>query len=871
MLLVAIEERHRYMSYFRIVAEPRRGVNSSSGLMVASGAAGLVQPVLFLCIHVVYPLVRQRQWAAQDDCKRRDSDAEQQRQEAQRGSGALHAKSSRHHRSFFDRMGTSALPANNSHLGPPQSGLHVSAEEAPQDTEAARVAAADVSATDTAALHPSPPTQGLRHLRPGSLLLLKPSSDPPLSAAQPPGTHSFSSPPQKAVVSRGSCATAVHVVTTAFSAPSMMDAEIDMQHAATPLSFSPPVDADAVEVASTASVAATVPLGLRPTGSCPAASVPKAPFCAVADGAVISREGHNDAVGAAEMTAVVLSYAGVSGGTPAVSDPASPPASEVTRAVAQPLGNASTSELGGNASGIPCRQMLKSVAQRALSRQGDVDGSTPAAATAAVQNAAVSRPDASLAKSVANPLRNPLTPPPLDSVYSSGADSTTYARQDCTGALTVTPSESCNMVAPTAALTVGKSCASATKDTHAAVRSSEEVPPSTASAKEVRRCGHRHRCSSSETPPCDAASVLSRALPWFTPRPVTAEALPPQSHVARWSSAPHLKVSARPLPPALLHMYFKSETTFHSLLTLYYTFAAFGILLMYFFGMLWVVRKELKELNTLVSMADGWNNVFIYQNITESIDAALCKVELDGKCSGGANLCNATLYASADAAHSVSCPFCSASQQKVISTFTEVCPTVYDPNIWYSRAFLIFLALAVSTSLVSLCVAVFSCGTGVLASVGFAAASEREKEAREAQAVLDARGLFSLAENATVPLSSHAPARASPPLSNLATEEEALSLTSLLVVAPSRERLMHTFEGLHAPSAALLPPAWAVMAEMSDSGDSPLMPPGSMMWTSCSPGTSEARKAPVRPAPDGADDTRCPTSTYTKNAAASVI
>ncbi|KAG5493633.1 hypothetical protein JIQ42_02006 [Leishmania sp. Namibia] len=835
MLLVAVAERRRYMGYFKIVTGPHRGANSSIGFMVASGAVGLVQPLLFFCIHLAYPLALQRQWAVPDDCEGHDTEAGK-KQQAQQRPCALRAKSSAQRSTLFDLMDTSALTANDAHRRPPLSRIDIAAEEAPHETEAAAV----VSPAATAALRPSPPAQGLTHPRQRSLLLLKAPSGPPLSITQSPSTQCtdfFSSTPQGTpMVSRGSCTAAADILTSAFSTPSSTEAGVDMSNTTTPLSRSPNVDAERLEMASKGPVAAAVPSGHRLIGSCPAVNVPKDCFSTMNDGAVFTRDEHEDATAATTVTAATAGYADVSEGFPPVSDWAPPPPSEVSGVMTEPPGDVGTSDFGGKASGPPRRRMSKTVTPGASATQAGVDGSTPAAAPADARDDTESRPDSAFPQSATGLCRPPpptlfsssglpLTPL-LHSVNPRGAGDTTSAQQDCAGILTVTPSKRSAMATLTVAVTAAGPGPSSARDTRVAVQSSEEMQPPEVSAKGAREGGPRHRSSSGDMSQGGLASALSQALPWCAPSCATAEALPTRSHPARRPSDSSLRASARPLPPALIHMYFKSETTFRSLLTAYFTFTAIGILFMYFFGMLWLVRNELNGLNSLVSMADGWEKVFVYQKVAPAIDTSLCKAELEGKCSGGTHLCNAKMYDSAEAAHNVSCPFCTPSQQQLISTFTVLCSAAYDPKVCYST-FLALLALSVSTSLVSLCVAVFSCGTGVLASVGYATLSEREKEAREAQVLLDAGGLFP-PEHAPLSHSSNSPASASPPLSHVAAGETS-SLTSQLVVAPSRERLMHTFEGLHAPSAALLPPLWAVMAEMSDSGDSSLVPPVSLV------------------------------------------
>ncbi|TPP53662.1 putative integral membrane protein [Leishmania donovani] len=756
-------KRSRYLGYFRIVTEPDRDVNISSGLMVASGAVALVQPLLFFGIHVAYPLVRQRQWAVQYDRMLRSAGAGQQEQQAQQRTYALHAESPGHQR-----------------LGPPQ---------------------------------------------PGYPLPLEASSGPPL----PQGARFFYTPPQNArVAPRDSCVTVAHRATSRlFSFQSISETEADANNAMTSLSLSPSVKKEAQELGSKTPAAAAVPSARRLTSGHPPFYVCTTPSSVKAGEAVASRDRYDDATAVVATAASNTGDAGVGEAIPAVSNSTPPPHSYVTRAMVRSPGSIAIYGSDGTASRRPRRRSPDTEAQRTLDAIDDVDSSTLAAVTEAAQNDAAFRPNASQAQSATNPFNAlstafasssvPSLTPPLLLMRPSVARDTTSTQQACTDASSVASSRRSAVAAPTLTSTAAVPRAASAREREVGVLSSEEVQPPKASSKEASQHGQRHLSCSGDFSQRSAASAFLRSLAWLIPTRFTAEASPSQSHPARRPSTSLLSASVRPLPPALLHMYFKSETMFRSLLSAYYIFAGAGILFMYFFGMLWLVRRELQGLDSLVSMAEGWSNVFIYQNVTSAVDAALCSVELDRRCSGGMSLCNATAYASAEAAHNLSCPFCEASQQRLISTFTQLCSIAYDPSVRFTRAFLILLTLSVIASLVSLCVAVFSCGTGVLASVGYASLSKRE----EAQAMLETGGFFST-ENAQGVHASYPPTRASSPLFHAAAADEISSPTTPMAVAPSRERLMHTFEGLHAPSAALLPPSSVVMAEMSSSGAIPL-------------------------------------------------
>ncbi|CBZ30008.1 hypothetical protein, unknown function [Leishmania mexicana MHOM/GT/2001/U1103] len=837
MLVVAVLKRFRYLGYFRIVTEPDRDVNISSGLMVASGAVALVQPLLFFCIHVVYPLVRQRQWAVQYDRMRRSAGTGQQEQQAQQPIHALHAEFLCHQSAPTHFVRTSALTVHDSHLHPPLSRIHIEAEGAPQGkagaaTEASTATATTSTATTStaaaAAFDTSPSKPGLKPPQPGSPLSLEASSGPP-QQLESQGARFFPTPPQNArVAPGGSCVTVAHKTGShLFSFPPISETEADVVNPMTLVSPSPSVREEAPELGGKMPVAAAVPSARCLTSGYPPFGVGKVPPSVGAGEAVTSRDRYDDATAVVVTTAATADDAGGGECIPAVSDPAPWLHSYVTRAMVKSPGSVAIYGSGGKASRHPHRWSPDTLAQHTLDTLDDFASSTLAVVTEATPDDAAFRPNASEAQSTTNPFHAPPTvfasssvpslTPPLFSMHPNDASDTTNTQQACTDASSVTSSRLSAAVTPTVTPNAEVPRAASVREREVGVLSREEVLPPKVSSNNASQHGQRHLSCSGDLPRRSAASAFLRALAWFMPTCFTAEASPSQSHPARRPSASLLSSSVRPLPPALLHMYFNSETMFLSLLRAYYIFAGVGILLMYFFGMLWLVRIELQGLNSLVSMAEGWSNVFIYQDVTPSVDAALCSVELDRRCSGGLSLCNATTYASAEAAHNVSCPFCEASQQRLISTFTQLCSIAYDPSVRYTRAFLIFLTLSVIASLVSLCVAVFSCGTGVLASVGYAALSKRE-EVLEAEVMLETGGIFSPTEKAQGLHSSYPPTRASSPLLHAAAADEISSPTTPMTVAPSRERLMHTFEGLHAPSAALLPPLSVVMAEMSSSG-----------------------------------------------------
>ncbi|CAG9580787.1 hypothetical protein LMJF_33_2020 [Leishmania major strain Friedlin] len=828
MLVVAMLKRSRYLGYFRIVTEPDRDVNISSGLMVASGAIALVQPLLFFGIHVAYPLVRQRQWAVQYDRMRRSAGAGQREQTAQQRTYTLHAESSGHQSTPMDFMRTPVLTVHDSNLHRPLSRTHIEGEGTPQgkvgavteaSTATATASAAAAAATDTSSSTPrvGPP-------QPGSPLSLEVSSGPPV----PQGSCFFYTPLQNAQgAPRGSSVTVAHKAASClFSFQSVAETEADVNNAMPLLSLSPSFKKEAPELERKPPAAAALPSARRLTGGHPPFYVCKTPSSVKAGETVASRDRYDDATAVVATTAAKAGDAGVGKATPSVSDPASPLPSHVTRAMVKSPGSVVIYESGGTASRRPRRQSTDTEAQRTLDTLHDVDSSTLAAVTEAAPNDAAFRLNASQAQSATNPFHAPSTAfasssvpsltPPLLSVRPSDARDTTSTQQACTDASSVTPLRRSAVATPTVTPTAAVPRAASVREREVGALSSEEVQPPKASREEELQHSQRHLSCSGDFPQRSAASAFLQALAWCIPTRVTAEASPSQSPPTRRSSTSLRNASVQPLPPALLHICFKSETMFRSLLSAYYIFAGIGILLMYFFGMLWLVRRELQGLNSLVSMAEGWSNVFIYQNVTPAVDAALCSVELDRRCSGGMSLCNATTYASAEAAHNVSCPFCEASQQMWISTFTQLCSVAYDPSVRYTRAFLILLMLSAIASLVSLCVAVFSCGTGVLASVGYAALSKRE-EALEAQAMLET-GFFFSTEHAQRAHASYTPTRVSSPLFRATAADEVLSPTTPMAVAPSCERLMHTFEGLHAPSAALLPPSSVVMAELSSSG-----------------------------------------------------
>ncbi|CAJ1992199.1 hypothetical protein conserved [Leishmania donovani] len=714
MLVVAMLKRSRYLGYFRIVTEPDRDVNISSGLMVASGAVALVQPLLFFGIHVAYPLVRQRQWAVQYDRMLRSAGAGQQEQQAQQRTYALHAESPGHQSAPIDFMRTPVLTVHDSHLHPPLSRMHIEAEGAPQGKAGAVTEASAATATASAAAAAAPDTSsstpGLGPPQPGYPLSLEASSGPPL----PQGARFFHTPPQNArVAPRDSCVTVAHRATSRlFSFQSISETEADANNAMTSLSLSPSVKKEAQELGSKTPAAAAVPSARRLTSGHPPFYVCTTPSSVKAGEAVASRDRYDDATAVVATAASNTGDAGVGEAIPAVSDSTPPPHSYVTRAMVRSPGSIAIYGSDGTASRRPRRRSPDTEAQRTLDALDDVDSSTLAAVTEAAQNDAAFRPNASQAQSATNPFNAlstafasssvPSLTPPLLLMRPSDARDTTSTQQACTDASSVASSRRSAVAAPTLTSTAAVPRAASAREREVGVLSSEEVQPPKASSKEASQHGQRHLSCSGDFSQRSAASAFLRSLAWLIPTRFTAEASPSQSHPARRPSTSLLSASVRPLPPALLHMYFKSETMFRSLLSACYIFAGAGILFMYFFGMLWLVRRELQGLDSLVSMAEGWSNVFIYQNVTSAVDAALCSVELDRRCSGGMSLCNATAYASAEAAHNLSCPFCEASQQRLISTFTQLCSIAYDPSVRFTRAFLILLTLSVIASLVSL-------------------------------------------------------------------------------------------------------------------------------------------------------------------------
>ncbi|XP_010702304.1 hypothetical protein LPMP_332130 [Leishmania panamensis] len=817
MLVVTLMQRHLYLKSARIEANADKDVLTTNWFMVTSGAVGLVQPSLFFCIHVAYPLVRQRQWAVQEDRLQRSAEMEQQQQQQPPPHAcASHAESRGDQRALVDFVRTSALTAHDSHMHPPLSRIHIEAEGTPLGKAGATTEAATAAAAVTPASDSSLPVLGLELPQVGLRLSLKASlSSPPLAPLLPPppqGAHSGSPPPQKLPMTlRGNGVTATYSATAQHcSLQSTMEAEADLSKTALPLSLSPSVNTQAPVEAVMEPMAIVVPPVRHLPGNCPLFCDCSAPSRAETDGVVLPRDRRDGATAA-----------GCAGGGKrirVVSDPAPPLFSDVTRAIVKAPGDVTTSELGGEAIRRSSRRLPNAVTHGALAMPGDVDGSTPAAAMAAPQSGTACQLNVSLAKGATSPLTararfsvRALTPP-LSSVGPSDTGDPTSIQQACPDIFSATPSTRSAVQAPTVGPTAAVPRAALVRDRYIAVLSSEEVQPPKGPTEEASQHGKCHPGFSGDNPQRSFASVFLRTLPWFIPTPVAAKVPSPQSHPARRTAASQLSTSVRPLPPALLHMYFKYDTTFHLLLAAYYIFAAVGILLMYFFGMLCVVRRGLHGLTSVLLMVGVQGNVLMNQNMKLSVKAAFSKT---------------AMYTNTEAVHKVSHSLSTASQYERLKRFNTLQPTIYSPDVRYTRIFLILLALSVVAGLVSLCVVVFNCGTGVLVSVGYASLSQREQAAREAQAMLEASVFCSYPESAPELHSLHPPVRASSPLFP-STDTEAPLPAAPMAVAPSRERLMHTFEGLHAPSAALLPPLWVVMAEMSSSGGGLVAPPVSM-------------------------------------------
>ncbi|GET91955.1 hypothetical protein, unknown function [Leishmania tarentolae] len=487
----------------------------------------------------------------------------------------------------------------------------------------------------------------------------------------------------------------------------------------------------------------------------------------------------------------------------------------------------------GKASRHPREQSPNTVTKCTLDTPAYVDRSTLATVTEAAPHHAAYRSHSSPAQSTTDVFSTPSTSVarsslrsrtlPLVSVRPSAASDTSGTQKVCTDVFATPSKRSSPTLSPVVPTTRVLRTASV-GDREVEALSSDEVQPPKSSIKEASQHGQPHLDCSGDFPQHRVPFAFSKVVTRFISTCVTEEASSLQSDSAMRPPLALLNASVKPLTPALLHVYLKSEATFRSLLTAYFIFSAMGTLLMHFFGVLWLIRRQLGGLNTLVSMAEGWGNVFAYQKVTSYVDAALCKVELDCGCSGGTSLCNATMYPSAEAAHNASCPFCEESQQRLISTFTQLCSVAYDPSVVYTKTYLVLLLLSVISSLVALCVAVYSCGAGVLASAGYATLSKQEEEL-EAQTVQEAGGLYSCTEKVRELHSSCTPTRTPSPLLHTFADKIPSPETPI-AVAPSRERLMHTFEGLHAPSTALLPPLSVVIAEMSSSCGL-VAPPGS--------------------------------------------
>lgn len=408
--------------------------------------------------------------------------------------------------------------------------------------------------------------------------------------------------------------------------------------------------------------------------------------------------------------------------------------------------------------------------------------------------------------------------------------------------------------------------------------------------------------SASSSPDRSWGTLLLRWLPW---RAVgddseTAAASSGAAQAATSSpptdgnvQRPGLHTTQRPasrattsLPAAVLRHYLNADGVLHFAQTAYFWVAATGILITYVFGIIWILIDELSALGDVLTMAEGWNYV-IYRSVPTTVDEKLCKVELARRCSGGSALCNATSYANTTAAHAARCPFCPPEQQAAISSFTRLCSVAYQPGSHFGTTFLVLLATCVTASLVALCAAVFSSGTGVLPTLPYVSALQREKEAQEAASLLVREGSFAVPGAATVTASTLAQPTARdeemrvPSVilrSAAATTGVASSPQTPTAVAQSRAQLVHTFEGLHAPTAALLPPLSVIMAEMPASVGGTALAQGAVAASPLSRSTgdsssrrsSEGRGDAPQSLVEGVDDALNPLQTVGDNAAASM-
>ncbi|KAG5495176.1 hypothetical protein JKF63_02231 [Porcisia hertigi] len=866
MLIVPLVDRRGYQEYFRIVKVRGLGVSFTSDFMVTSGTLGLLQPLLFLGIHIVYPLFRQRQLAKQDAARRLNAGAEQHESLTQRKGSSIVA-SSAHNGSLMNLQPTPTPTMHGSHLYRPLSSLHATEESASQGN-AGCVTGAASSSTSRKATATSNPLSCPPRLGPSNhglrLSLSTSLGSPRWTPRQLPWCgmdFSSSSLPKNRMMSPvKSCSTTAHtpdlrissgrsVVQTATSVistvpPALLSASATKE---------PPMDA------AVASARQLVHRCYLPV------DVSQVVSSAEVGGAVKSHEAHVDVSAAVSKTAAATGHAEAAEGIPVRSEGAFPRNSDAIRAMVDTSSGVTTCEFDGNASKLHHRSVSNMASPRALVTSDDVDDSAPVFPTTSAQHSgAASQPNTPLVKGAADRSHTPATAlaessmpartqPPSSALPSDAGDTTRFQLAHTTVSSSSKPpaGENSAMIHSTVV-----SHAAPVREGETPFVSSEEVQPPKMPASPATQHSLSHLDFLGSTRWGSSASALSRRLPWFMPTTVAPKAPPLPEQSPRLPSASRLRTSVRPLPPALLHAHFKTEPTFRSLLTTYYVFTAVGILLMYYFGVFWIVRKELHEMKNLALITEGWNRLFVYP-MSASTDAGLCSMQLRRRCSGGSKLCNAT-YVSADDAHDHRCPFCSASQQERIRKFTDLCSVAYNPGTRYSTTFILFLSLSVLTSLVSLFLAVFSCGKGVLASVNYAAHSERDMEAGEkTRTMLEPGSLLAVPESLTALQSSHPPSLEF----QLSAAGEALSPTTPTIVTPSRERLLHTFEGLHEPSPALLPPLSVVMAEMSDGSGAPAMWPVNVTRGTCSLSTEKAHDVSAQAMVDGVDGAIIPTNT----------
>ncbi|KAK7201394.1 hypothetical protein NESM_000201900 [Novymonas esmeraldas] len=897
MLIVPLIQRHRYLHYFVVVPNPDLGVSLATTLMALSGSVGLVQPLLFFFFYIVYPLLRERWWSVQARRLERSSATTtttttplplQQPHDAPEP--PLLDDSAVHQNALIDLMHTSDGISSDSHTHTTQHAVYTAVEVEGEvanaaDSGTAREAAvqADAEAPFTGdADMPVPSTGGDRApasphhpltARTASLLSLTAWSDapllmaPPSRAAVPPSPLSdVSTAPRRSdtvVVPRGSSF-------QPFSLHSGNTTEADVSAVtAVPSAAATALQEEAMaSVSGSASAGAVaVPIAHRSTAGHPSFYVSQVPqsTAAVRGGGErgVAANGADDDDDDMDNSSLLGS------------GPNSPLSTRVNHATVEAPSGGAAVELDRKASRRARRVLSDTVTPRALAMLGDSDGGGPVVVRTATP---------SVVKSVTDPFRTPLATRPGSSVWGrtlplrsmrpSDAEEMASVRHAYTEVSSVALSKRSAGLAPTVTPTAAVSRAASVHEMDAVLLSSEEVRPAMPrAASTTGRRGRRRPRTAGDVPRHSDAVALVRPQPCFAPLLPPKEASAPPAHeVAAPLVAEHDVAPSQPLSPALLHSRFTMDMTFRLLLSIYYIVSAMSILSGYVLGIVAVVRSELTTVNDYYSMADGWNNVFIFKNVSAATDAAMCRLQLSRDCSGGGSLCNASAYASADDAHSQHCPFCTARQQRTISTYTRLCSSVYDPGLKYYRTYMVLLAIAIAASLAALWLAVYSCGAGVLPSVGYASPSQRGREAREAREAQEAQeaaatvDLLSSPESLSTLRSLHSPTDAISPLfystlGNGSASPSALAAMTATTAAPSRAALAHMFEGLHAPSTAMLPSLSVVMAEMSrdggcgDSGDAVLPRTSPLRERRTSGGAGRVRDLAAHSMVDGVDDT----------------